>query len=124
MDRVFFFEWIDLHDSLAGFVTKTEEELSDFRQRHQGNSDEKAQVAADFRQQLEGGLLPSNRLYRFVRGLEGQGDPGTTRCIIRTETFPIDDWKGVEPVVRRPIALGTVEVAIHVFRAVPKPSGS
>ena len=84
-------EWIDLHDSLAGFETKSGEELSEFRHRHQGNADEKAQVAADFREQLERRLLPLNRLHRFVRGLEGQGDPGTTRRFIWSKTFTIDD---------------------------------
>ena len=82
---------MDLHDPREGFETKAEEELSNFCQRHQGNADEKAQVAADFREQLERRLFPLNRLHRFVRGLEGQGDPGTTRRFIWSKTFTIDD---------------------------------
>ena len=66
---------MDLHDSLVGFETNRNEELSDFCQRHQRNAHEKPQVAADFREQVEGSLLPPNRPHRFVRGSEGQGDP-------------------------------------------------
>ena len=81
-------------------------------------------MAADFREQLERRLLPSNRLHRFVRGLEGQGDHGTAKRVIWSNTFSINDWYRVQAVVRGPMALGTVAVAIEVVCSVPKPSGS
>ena len=70
-------------ESLAGFETKADKELSDFCQRHQRDADKKTQVAADLRDQLDGRLLPPNRLHRFERGLKRQKYAGTTRHTVR-----------------------------------------
>ena len=106
----------------AGLETRDKEELGDLGQRHERDADKKAQVAADFRDQLDRRLFLANRPNGFVVGLKGQRDPGFAAGFLTA--IPIQNCDRIYAERRKRGTLRTVAVAINGFGAVHRPVGT